>query len=198
MADFALARSLRAFALAFAVLGVAACGTSRPPLERGLFSPDTVVVVPVKNLSGVTLKVPEVYMGDVGGRIGFPADDVDLALLAEAAVFARMDELGYRVDFVQNAGRFREGVKYELHSAITRFDMTELRQTGRFRMAMIVMLVNKTTQVEVARGESEGEYQLMDMAPDESGALGEQRFIEGRLQIFTESLAREAVDAAGF
>ena len=187
------------FSLLLLPLILAACGTTRPPVERGVFSPDTVVVMPVKNLSGVSLKVPEIYLGDAGGDSGdFPIDDIDVTLLAEAAVLARLEELGYRVDLQQNAGRFREGAKYEVHAAITRFDMTEVRETGRFRMAMTVMLVDAAGQVEIAQGQAEGEYQLMDVAPDEAGALGEQRFIEGRLQIFTEGLAREAVDAAGF
>jgi hypothetical protein len=187
------------FSLLLVPLLLAACGTSRPLLERGAFSPDTMVVKPVQNLSGVSLKVPEIYLGDAGGDSGdFPIEDIDVTLLAEAAVLARLDELGYRADLAQNAGRFHEGVKYEVHAAITLFDMTELRETGRFRMAMTVMLVDAKGQFEIARGDASGEYQLMDMAPDEAGALGEQRFIEGRLQIYTESLAREAVDAAGF
>jgi hypothetical protein len=65
-------------------------------------------------------------------------------------------------------------------------------------MAMTVIVVNVETQAEIARGEADREFQLMDMAPDEAGALGEQRFIEGRMQIFVESLAREAVDNCGF
>jgi hypothetical protein len=187
------------FSLLLLPLLIAACGTPRPALQQGAFSPDTIAVMPVRNLSGVTLKVPEIYLGDSAGEVGaIPMDDVDIALLAEAAVLARLDELGYRVNLEANAGRFREGVKYEVHSAITEFDMTELRETGRFRMAMTVMLVDAAAQVEVARGYAAGEYQLMDLAPDEAGALGEQRFVEDRLQIFTESLAREAVDAAGF
>lgn len=181
------------------VLLLAACGTSRPPLQRGAFSPDTISVMPVQNLSGVTLKVPEIYLGDSGGEVGrIPVDDIDIALLAEAAVLARIDELGYRANLSDNAGRFREGAKYEVHSAITEFDMTELRATGRFRMSMTVMLIESASQVEVARGYSGSEFQLMDLAPDEAGALGEQRFVEDRLQIFTEELARDAVDAAGF
>jgi hypothetical protein len=189
----------RTLGLLLIPLLLAACGTSRPPIERGVFSPDTMVVLPVVNLSGVTLKVPEIYLGDAGGDSGdFPIEDIDVALLAEAAVLARLDELGYRAALEQDAGRFRTGVRYEVHAAITEFDMTEVRTTGRFRMAMTVMLVDAKAQVEIAQGQASGEYQLMDMAPDEAGALGEQRFIEGRLQIYTEGLAREAVDAAGF
>jgi hypothetical protein len=187
------------FSLLLLPLLLAACGTPRAPLQRGAFSPDTIVVMPVQNLSGVTLKVPEIYLGDSADTTGvLPIDDIDIALLAEAAVLARLDELGYRVNLETNANRFREGAKYEVHSAITQFDMTELRATGRFRMSMTVMLIDAAGQVEIARGYAAGEYQLMDMAPDETGALGEQRFVEDRLQIFTESLAREAVDAAGF
>lgn len=178
---------------------LAACASRQAPVERGLFSPDTMVVKPVQNLSGVTLKVPEIYLGDAVGRAAeLEVDDIDVALLAEAAVYARLDELGYRAELDQNGSRFRDGPKYEVHSAITIFDLTELRQTGHIRMAMTVMLVDAKGQVEVARGEADREFQLLDMAPDEAGALGDQRFIEGRLQIFTESLAREAVDAAGF
>ena len=187
------------FSLIMIAMLFTACASKQLEVEAGIFSADTMVVKPVKNLSGVTLKVPEIYLGDAGGEVaGLDVDDVDIALLAEAAVYARLDELGYRVDLDGEESRFNSGPRYEVHSAITLFDMTELRQTGNIRMAMAVVLVDAKTQVEVGRGTSDREFQLLDMAPDEAGALGEQRFIEARLQIFTESLARDAVDDAGF
>jgi len=183
------------FSVLLLLLLIAACGTTRPEIERGLLSPDRLLVKPVKNLSGVNLKVKELYLGDAVGKASeLRVDDIDVALLAEAAVFSRLDELGYRV-FMEPA---KDDCRYEVHGAITAFDMTEVRQTGRFSMAMTVIVVNVETQAEIARGEADREFQLMDMAPDEAGALGEQRFIEGRMQIFVESLAREAVDNAGF
>ncbi|MBZ0136937.1 MAG: hypothetical protein K8I27_11245 [Planctomycetes bacterium] len=187
------------FSLLLLSLLVAACASTRQPLERGALSPDTVVVIPTRNLSGRPLLVPEIYLGDAVGKAAhLKVDNIDLATLSEAAVYSRLSELGYRVELEQNVARFAEAPKYEAHSAITVFDMDETRSTGRYRMGIIVMLVRAVDQVEVARGYSEQEFQLLDEAPDEVGALGTARFIEQRLQIYTEGLARDAVDAGGF
>lgn len=180
------------------LLTFAGCAGPVHRLERGLDSRDTVEVAAVRNLAGVSLKVPEIYLGDAVGRAGdVRVDAMDLKLLAEAALYSRLDDLGCRVA-LKGDGAFPEGAKYELHGAVTRFDMAGLRATGRFRMAMAVMLIDVRTQAEVARGVAEEEFQLLDMAPDEVGAIGEQRFIETRMQIFIESLARSALDAGGF
>ena len=185
--------------LIIVALLLTACATEHVQLERGMFSPDTILIKPVKNLAGVSLKVPEIYLGDAGGEVaGMDVEDIDVVLLAEAAVYAHLDELGYRSELDTGESRFTGGPKYELHCGVTVFDMTELRQTGRIRMAMTVMLVDRQAQREVSRGSADREFQLMDIAPDEAGAIGEQRFIAARLQIFTESLARDAVDDAGF
>lgn len=194
----------RLFALLLMVAFLlAACGSTSRVAEPGLLSPDTIEVMPVKNLTGVSLKVPEIYLGDnVRKAMQLEVENIDLKLLGEAAIFARLDDLGYRVALEDKQafsdGPTSDGPTYEIHGAITVFDMSELRATGRFRMAIVVMVIDTATQTEVARGISEEEFQLLDMAPDEIGAIGEQRFIEHRLQIFTESLARDAVDAAGF
>ncbi len=194
---FPFGSSRRLVLLPVLLLLLAGCSSPRPQLERGLLSPDTVEVMPVKNLAGVTLKVPEIYLGDSVGETGeLKVEEIDLKLLAEAAIYSRLDALRYRVA-LEDENAFPGGAKYEVHGAITYFDMSGLRATGRFRMAMTVILVDTNTQTEVARGTADEEFQLMDMAPDEIGAIGEQRFIENRMQIFIESLARDAVDAAG-
>ena len=181
------------------LLLLAGCASATVRVERGALSPDTVIVMPTRNLSSVTLKVPEIYLGDApGSGAGLPFEHIDVALLAEAATLARLRETGCRAELEQHAARFGSTPRFEVHSAITDFDLTELRQTGRIRMAMTVMLVDAINEVEIARGSVAREYQLMDVAPDEAGAVGEHRFIESRLQMYTESLAREAVDAAGF
>lgn len=177
---------------------LAGCVAPSRVAEPGLLSPDTIEVVPVKNLAGVSLKVPEIYLGDdLRKAMELDVEDIDLKLLCEAAIYARLDELGYRAALAGN-GAFPSGARYEVHTAVTEFDMTELRATGRFRMAIVVIVIETGAQAEVARGASSREFQLLDMAPDEVGAIGEQRFVERRLQLFTETLAREAVNAAGF
>lgn len=187
------------YSLLLIALLLAACAGGRPPLERGMLSPDTMVVLPAQNLSGKPLKVPELYLGDAVGKAAeLKVDNIDLVLLAEAAVYARLDELGYRVELEQNAGRFETPPKYEIHTAITNFDMSETRSTGRFSMGIVVMLIHAEGQYEISRGTVIQEFQLLDEAPEEVGALGTARFIEQRLQIFTEGLARDAVDAGGF
>lgn len=187
------------YSLLLLLLLLTACASGRAGIQRGAFSPDTLVVLPTQNLSGKPLLVPELYLGDaVGKTTDIKIDNIDLALLAEAAVYSRLDELGYRVELEQNTGRFEAPPKYEVHSAITDFDMSETRATGRFRMGIVVMLIDAEGQFEVARGTVIQDFQLLDEAPDEVGALGTARFIEQRVQIYTEGLAREAVDAAGF
>jgi hypothetical protein len=187
------------FSLLIVALTLTACASQRLKVERGLFSPDTMVVKPVKNLSGVRLKVPEIYMGDAGSKAaGLDVGNVDLAKLAEAGIYSHLDDMGYRAELESGESRFTHGPKYEVHSAITLFDMTQLRETGEIRMAMTVMLVDSKSQTEIGRGSADRTFRLLDMAPDEAGALGEERFIRARLEIFAESLASEAVDDAGF
>ena len=187
------------FSLLLLLLILAGCATTGSRLPADVTHDDPMVVMPVRNLAGVPLKVPSIYFGDaVGKGADLEIEDVDLALLAEAAVYTHLDSLGYRVELQQNAGKLATAPRYEIHTAITELDMTEVRQTGKFRMAMVVMLVDAPGQFEVARGGAREEFQLLDVAPDEAGALGTRRFIEGRLQSFTEALAREAVDSAGF
>ena len=181
------------------LLLLAGCATNGSRVPDEVTPEVPMVIMPVRNLAGVPLKIPAIYFGDaVGKGAGLEIDDVDLALLAEAAVYTHLDLLGYRVELQQNAASLGAEPRYEIHAAITELDMTEVRQTGKFRMAMVVMLVDAAGQFEVARGGAEQEFQLLDVAPDEAGALGTQRFIEGRLQSFTEGLVREAVDSAGF
>ncbi|MCA8936572.1 MAG: hypothetical protein KDB68_10225 [Planctomycetes bacterium] len=182
-----------------ALLVLAGCATTGGKAAGVMQLEDSAVVMPVRNLAGVPLKVPAVYFGDaVGKGAELDVGEIDLRLLAEAAVYAHLSELGYDVAFDQNAESLKTPPKYEIHAAITQLDMTHVRRTGRFTMGMTVMLVDAPGQFEVARGSAEREFQLLDIAPDEAGAIGEERFIETRLQTFTEGLAREAIDSAGF
>jgi hypothetical protein len=181
------------------LLLLAGCATTGASLPDSVERDAPMVVMPVRNLSGVPLKIPSIYFGDaVGKGADLEIENVDLALLAEAAVYTHLDVLGYRVELQQNADKLGAEPHYQVHAAVTDLDMTELRRTGRFRMGIVVMLVDAEGQFEITRGEADQEYQLIDVAPDEAGALGTKRFIEGRLQSFTEGLAREAVDSAGF
>lgn len=181
---------------AILLLLLAACATTGSGLPGGMQAGDPLVIKPVRNLAGVPLKIPAIYFGDaVGKGAELGVEELDLALLAEAAVYAHLTGLNYSAELEQNMGA---KPRYEVHAAVTDLDMTQVRQTGRFRMAMTVMLVDADRQAEVARGSAEQEFQLLDVAPDEAGAIGESRFIERRLQTFTEGLAREALDSAGF
>lgn len=182
-----------------ALLLLAGCATTGSSASAVMQPEDSALVMPVRNLAGVPLKIPAVYFGDaVGKGAELDVGEIDLRLLAEAAVYAHLSELGYDVAFDQNAESLKTPPKYEIHTAITVLDMTDVRRTGRFTMGMTVMLVDAAGQFELARGSADREFQLLDIAPDEAGAIGEERFIETRLQTFTEGLAREAIDNAGF
>jgi hypothetical protein len=169
-----------------AVLLLGACASSGGlGLRAGPESADTIVVLPVKNLSGVSLKVPEMYVADMAGSVGeLNVKSIDLGLLAEAALKAALRAEGLRV--VESSPR------YEMHAAITEYDASELRRTARYRMGVVVMLVD-TKGAEVARGGAVQEFQLFSKPPAETGALGDERFVRRKLEGFTELLVREAV-----
>jgi hypothetical protein len=148
----------------------------------------SVAVLPVKNLSGVTLRVPEIWLGDAGEKVaGMNFEMIDLRLLAEAGLRARLGQLEHPTD----AGR------HELHAAISRFEMNELRRTGRITLGLTVMLIDTQTQEVLAESTSEQQCQLMDRPPAETGIIGEQRFIRKRLELFMEGLARAALLEVG-
>ncbi|MCC7509021.1 MAG: hypothetical protein IT464_06570 [Planctomycetes bacterium] len=162
------------------------CAVSGPvsPVPQGA----PVTVLPVKNLSGVTLNVPELYMGDAGEKAaGLEVDKIDLRLLAEAGLAARLGATGH------DPG----GGEYEIHAGVSVFDMTELRRTGRIKLGLALVVVDSKTQTVIAESEAEQDCQLLDKPPSETGIIGEQRFLRQRLEMFMEALAREALILAG-
>lgn len=153
-------------------------------------SADSVQVEAVSNHAGVSLRVPEMYMADMlGASDALEVEHFDLTLIARAALIA-----GLRVHDVQTAD---SGASHTLAAAITQYDAVDLRRTGRFRMALLVILVHRTTGREIARAEAAREFELFSKPPGEQGALGDQRFIRRKMEGFTEALAREALRQLG-
>jgi len=167
-----------------ALVGCANGGQYAPAIDPG----QTVNIREVRNLAGVPLRVAELYLADAGGAGDLPVDQIDIALTVQAALMARVRSMGHEVS---------ENGRFELHAAVTEFDMVELRATGRMRMAVAVMLVDSASQEVVSEGEAGQEYQLLERAPDDAGLLGEQRFIRRRLEAFIESLTNVALQRAG-
>lgn len=178
------------------LLLVAACssGPASGPIRRGATSPDSVSVVPVKNLSGVSVVMPEVYFGD-NSRLGaeLDIDDVDMRLLVEAALLGQLRRLGYNADSAIHA----DNPRFEAHVAIRRFDMDRLRREGRITIALSLFVIRTEDQAEITQSDTEDTFQLLDQAPDEAGVLGEQRFIRERLELFSEFLAESLLAEAG-
>jgi hypothetical protein len=90
-----------------------------------------------------------------------------------------------------------QDARYEIHGAFTRLDLDRLRSTGMIRLGLAVLIVDAQAGVEVGRGEVTREYRLLDVAPDEGGALGQSRFVERRIKAFIEALALDALNDAG-
>lgn len=171
---------------AFFLAALAGCTSLPPPLPHNA----PVVVVEVKNLSGVPLKFPSMYFGDaLGAAEALNVEKLDLAQLARAGLFAEAARRGY-------GATLDRGGQWELHGAFTRLDLDRLRETGMVRLGLTVIVVEKA-RGEVARGEVEREFRLLDVAPDEGGALGEGRFVESRIKAFVEALAKDALTEAG-
>ncbi len=148
----------------------------------------------VKNLSGVPLKLPALYMGDAVGRAGGLAiKKIDLALVTEAAVYERLSELGHSVQWAEGATE----TSFEVLTAVTGFRAGRLRQTGRFELSMTLMVVDSRSRKVIRRGDARREFQLFDTPPAEAGAIGDQRDIEDRVLRFTASLVHELLDDAG-
>jgi hypothetical protein len=179
---------IRASALV-AVLLMAACSTTRGlGLKPG--SVDTVAIMPVQNLAGVSLMVPEMYVGDMAGDTdALEIEFIDLGLLAEAALTATLRGGGWQLTDPAEA-------RYHLHAAITEYDATDLRRTARYRMAVVLILVDQKGR-EVTRGGAVREFQLFSKPPHDVGALGDERFVRRKLEGFTETLVREAVTKLG-
>ncbi len=164
-----------------ALLVLAACSSvqRQPPVPSGT----SIAVLPVKNLSGVTLRVPEIWLGDAGEKVaGMNFEMIDLRLLAEAGLRARLSQ-----QHPIEPGR------HELHAAISRFEMNELRRTGHITLGLAVMLIDTQTHEVLAQSNAEQDCQLMDRPPAETGIVGEQRFIRKRLELFMEDLASKAL-----
>jgi len=176
-------------AATLAVLLSACAGPQGLGLQPGADSPDTIFVAPVRNLSGVPLRVPEMYVGDMLGGSDLPdIGMIDLDLVAEAALRGTL-----------RAGDFRltePAARFQVHAAITEYDTSALRATGRYRMGIVLLLIGKAG-LEVARGGAVREFQLFSRPPQEVGALGDERFVRTRIEGFTEALARDALADLG-
>ncbi|MBX3475875.1 MAG: hypothetical protein KF754_16015 [Planctomycetes bacterium] len=147
-------------------------------------------VAPVQNLSGVSLRVTELYVGDMLGTADpLEVEEIDLALVTEAALVAGLTLSGRQV--TDSAAPWR------VQAAVTTYDAVDLRRTGRYRMALLVVVVDNATQTEIARGEAVQDFQLFLTPPGELGAIGDQRFTRRKYEAFTETLAREALLQAG-
>lgn len=174
-------------ALMLPLMSLVGCAAAQPPLARS----EPVAVVEVKNLAGVPLRIPAMYFGDaLGAAEALQVEKLDLRLLARAGLLSELEKRGY-------AAQLDGEARMELHAAMTVLDLDGLRDSGRVRLGMVVMVVDAHQKLETARGEVTREFRLLDVAPEEGGALGQGRFIADRLKGFVEALASEALHAAG-
>lgn len=163
------------------------CASTPPPIARS----EPVTVVEVKNLAGVPLKFPAMYFGDaLGAAEALQVEKLDLALLARAGLLAELKRRGY-------AAGLEARERWEIHGAFTRLDLDSLKANGKITLGLAVIVVDAVTGIEVGRGEALHEFRLLDVAPNDGGALGEGRFVEGRIKAFVEALALDALTAAG-
>ncbi len=184
-------RRLNSNLLAIIVLIVTPLLASCTSTQRSNILPDqtTIEITPVKNLSGVTLQVPEFYIGDaVGSASSVEQDYLDLSLLTQAALISGLRQRGYQ------AGT--ENSEYNIHAAITEFNSKSLRTEGWLTLGLTVLLIDSSGQ-EISRGEAVLRYQLFTEGPDQLGVLGEQRFVAKRIKAFTETLTNQALQDAG-
>ena len=166
---------------------LAGCASAPPPIARS----EPVTIVEVKNLSGVPLKFPSMYFGDaLGAAEALQVEKLDLAVLARAGLLAEMHRRGY-VAALDGKPRL------EIHGAFTVLDLDRLKETGKIKLGLAVLLVDTEAGAEVARGEVTREFRLLDVAPNEGGALGQGRFVEGRIKAFIEALAVDVLHDAG-
>lgn len=174
----------------------AACAAGPPRFRRGGEKPDSVAVVEVKNLAGVSLRIPAIYFGDdLGAGKNLDIEKLDLRLLARAGLYGYLKQRGYRAALSGEVAA--ASPNYEVHAAVTRFNLDALRATGRITLGMHMVLVRPQTQEVVLEAEHAEDFQLLDQAPDRVGALGGQRFIEERLKAFSEQLASGLLRKAG-
>lgn len=155
---------------------------------------DSVSVVDVKNFSGVPLIVPAIYFGDsLGTAESLEVERLDLLQLSRAALFAQMRDRGFQASLSEDA----KAASYEIHAAMTCFDLDTVKVNGRIKLGLLIIFVDVRTKTESARGAVTREFQLFARAPNDGGSLGEARFIEARLKAFVEALASDALSAAG-
>lgn len=182
-----LTSSLLTILLSITALLVASCTST----QRLGTLPDntTIEITPVKNLSGVTLQVPEFYIGDaVGSASSVEQDYLDLTLLTQAALISGLRQRGYQAD--------TENTEYNIHAAITEFNSKNLRKEGWLTLGLTILIINSSGE-EITRGEAVLRYQLFTEGPDQLGVLGEQRFVAKRIKAFTETLTNQALQNAG-
>lgn len=174
----------------FAGLMLGGCATSSTlHLRPGAGSPDTIALQPLQNLAGVSLRVPELYVGDMlGSGAPIEVDLIDLRLVSEAALLGALRGGQYQL---------AENARFRLYAAITEYEATTLRKSGRYKMGLLLMLVDVASNTEVARGGAVREFQLFETGPEERGVLGHERFVRRRLEGFTEMLALEALADLG-
>ncbi len=177
----------RRLSLLLVLLCLAGCATA-PTTTSPIPDRAVVQVLPVRNLAGVPVSIPELWLGDAGDAAAdLKVDPVDMRLLIEAALIAGMQDSGHQVS---NEAGFR------LHAAVTRFELLELRATGRVILGVAVIAVDAAGN-ELAQGKAELEYQLMRVAPDNAGTLGDERFLRARLEGLAEAATRAALLDAG-
>lgn len=177
-------RRLSLLLVLFCMAGCAGAPTATSPI------PDraAIQVLPVRNLAGVPVSIPELWLGDAGEEAAeLKVDPVDMRLLVEAALIAGMQDSGHQVS--TEAG-------YRLHAAVTRFELLGLRTTGRVILGVAVIAVDAAGN-EITQGSAELEYQLMRVAPDQAGTLGDERFLRARLESLAEAATRAALLDAG-
>lgn len=187
---------LRVLFLTFA-LALSACQSGPPAFRRGGGGDaDSITVHEVKNLSGVSLRIPAIYFGDaLGAGKNLKVENLDLRLLCRAGLLGHLKQRRYRAYLSDDPAA--AAPKYQLHAAVTRFNLDALRATGRITLGMHMMLVSAATHEVVLESEWSQDFQLLDSAPDAVGALGDQRFIEERLKAFAEHLAASLLNKAG-
>lgn len=177
----------------FSLLLTCSCANQALMIRRDAPA-DPVLVVEVKNFAGVPLIVPAVYFGDsLGTAESLEVEKLDLLQLSRAALFAQMRDRGYLASLSEDA----KGARFEIHAAMTCFDLDSVKDNGRIKLGMLVIVVDGRTNAESARGEVTREFQLFNRAPNDGGSLGESRFIEARLKGFVEALASDTLSAAG-
>src|SRR5437762_2257691 len=129
----------------FLVLCLAACSASHPTFRRGGDRADDIAVMEVNNLAGVSLKIPAIYFGDaLGAGNQIKPEKLDLCELSRAGILSYLTQRRYRAALCEKITS--DTPKYELHAAITQFNLDALRATGRLTLGIQMMLVDAQTE----------------------------------------------------